>query len=137
MKEFETESVQHTDFEKNTLAKKAFFGNKINNNLINDIYNGFIPAKRDIIQKLLKYILENKDNCGNSDLKIMWNNFLFLLAIRVQFSYGDNAYYKKYLEIANIYNNNDIILNNVSREYTASINDKQLYNVLLPIFNYQ
>ena len=48
IKEFEKIPVKHTDFEKNTLAKKALFGDKVDNKLINDICRGFVPAIGDI-----------------------------------------------------------------------------------------
>ena len=53
IKEFETVPVQHTDFEKNTLAKKALLGDKIDDTLINDICNGFIPSIGDMIANYL------------------------------------------------------------------------------------
>ena len=41
VKEFKTIPVQHTDFEKNTLAKKALFGDKIiDNTMLNDACTG-------------------------------------------------------------------------------------------------
>ena len=133
MQELKTIPVQHTDFEQNTLAKKALFGDKVDNNIINDICEGFVPAIGDMIDKLFKYIQCEEDKYNNDDRQVMWYNFMFLLAIRVQFSYGNNAYYKKYAEIAEIYNNSNIIPSNIGREYTSLINDKQFYNVLLPL----
>ena len=46
LQEFKTIPVQHTDFEKNTLAKKALFGDEIDNELINDVCKGFVPNNR-------------------------------------------------------------------------------------------
>ena len=73
--------------------------------------------------------------CGNDARQVMWYNFLMLLTIRVQFSYGDNSYYKVYLEIAKIGNSNNIIPSNLGREHSLLIKDDQFYNALLPILS--
>ena len=136
MQEFKTIPVQHTDFEKNTLAKKILFGDKVNDELVNDICNGFVPAIGKMIDKLFEYIKLEKKKSNSENLQKMWYNYLLLLAIRVQFLYGNNEYYEKYTEIAGIYNNSNIIPSNIGREYTSLINDQQFYNIILPIWSH-
>ena len=65
----------------------------------------------------------------------MFHNFKFLLAISAQFSYFDNcAYRKEYLILAGKYNNNNLVPDNIGGKYITSIDDSQLYKVLMPIF---
>ena len=135
MQEFKTIPVQHTDFERNTLAKKVLFGDKVDNKLINDVCNGFVPAIGDITKKLMNYLAKYEDNMSNEDLNKSFYNMKFLLTTRVQFSYGkNNEYYMVYSRMANNINQNNLIPSNLGREYTASIDDYQLANALLPIF---
>jgi len=87
-----------------------------------------------MLGKLFEATKKDEFNFGNNDHRIMLCNSRLLLALRVKFSYGNNEYYKEYLKIAKICNNNNIIPSNLGREYTASINDRQFYNMLLPMF---
>ena len=54
------------------------------------------------------------------------------MAIRVQFSYGNNnGYYKVYSNIAGLLKKS--IPNLLGREFTLLIDDEQLYKIFLPI----
>ena len=103
IKEFETIPVQHIDFEKNTLAKKVLFGDKVHNTLINAACNGFYPAIGDILVRsaiYLEKLEKHKCECSQIDYLCLIYNFKFLLAIYVQFSYDDSEYRKEYLRLA-------------------------------------
>ena len=135
MKEFETVPVQHTDFEKYTLAKKALFGDKIDNTLINAACTGFYPAISSILAWSAEYL--EKYGCESIQddyLKLIYN-FKFLLAICVQFSYNDSEYRKEYLRFtAGKGPQDNPVPSNIGREYITSIDNGQLYKVIMPIF---
>ena len=111
IEEFKTIPVQHTDFEKNTLSKKVLFGDKVDNELINSVCNGFVPEIFNMVIKLFNYAQLEKYKGDREKIQKVWYNFLLLLAIKVQFTFGNNnGFYYKYVEIAGILNNSYITL---------------------------
>ena len=133
IKKYETIPVQHTDFEKNTLAKKVF-GDKVNNTQINDACNGFYPAISSILAGSTEYLAKHGSECSQDDYLLLIYNFKFLLAICVQFSYDDSEYRKEYLRFAGENPKNIPVPDNIGIEYISSIDDTQLYKVIMPIF---
>ena len=124
--------VNHTNFETNNLARKALFKDKKNDELINDVCAGFPPAIGEILNNLSEYHDKFRDNISQEDYSTLLYNFKFLLAIRVQFSYGNNnGYYKLYSNIAGLLKKS--IPNLLGREFTLLIDDEQLYKIFLPI----
>ena len=90
--------MNHTDFEKNTFAKKVLFGDKIiDNTLINSACNGLYPAIDYIICRIALYMNKNRNDLNISNYLILLLNFKFLLTICVQFSHSDSLYFKEYL----------------------------------------
>jgi len=132
-KKLETILVQHTDFEENTLAKKAF-GDKINNTLINAACNGFYPAISSILAESAEYLAKHGSECSQDDYLLLIYNFKLLLAICIQFSYDDSEYRKEYLRFAGENPKNFPVPDNIGREYISSIDNDQLYKVIMPIF---
>lgn len=124
--------VNHTIFETNNLARKALFKDKKNDELINDVCAGFPPAIGEILDNLSEYHDKFRDKISQEDYSTLLYNFKFLLAIRVQFSYGNNnGYYKLYSNIAGLLKKS--IPNLLGREFTLLIDDEQLYKIFLPI----
>ena len=137
LEEVETIPVQHTDFEKNTLDKKALFGDYVDNHLIYAACIGSDPAIGELLSRSAEYLSKYGCECSQDDDNYLtvFHNFKFLLAISAQFSYFDNcAYRKEYLILAGKYNNNNLVPDNIGGKYITSIDDSQLYKVLTPIF---
>ena len=136
VKGFKTIPVQHTDFEKNTLAKKALFGDKvIDNTMLNDACTGSLPAISYIANQVITHIKEYSRDYSKDDYLNLLYNSKFLFAICVQFSWYNNImYYQKYLKLVDKFHTRNLIPNNIGKECKESFNSVQLSDVMLPIF---
>ena len=90
MQELVTMPIKHTDLKTNTLDRKVLLGDKIDNNLINNICSRFDPAIGKVLDNLTKHIVEHGHDYSQDNYDILLHNLKFLLTICLQFSYSSN-----------------------------------------------